>query len=92
MVSAVSVIGVSSRDYILKRVLYGNRFTNPPKKQQLGGKVSAKLHFKYGWTCKSTETRAEMKTYKKTTLLQDNDGIERQEDYLISAVYAADVE
>ena len=58
----------------------------------MGEKVSAELHFKEGWNCKRYKNKAEMKTCKKTTQLQNDNRKESQEDYLISAVYSADIE
>ena len=54
---------------------------------------SAKLHFKYRWTCKKyKETRqiskhASTKIPKQTTLLWNNGEKERKEDYPTSATY-----
>ena len=55
--------------------------------------VSAKLHFKQGWTCKKYRNKAGMKIDKKTTLLCTYmyAGKERQEDYPTSAAYTAGV-
>ena len=38
----------------------------------LSGKVSTKLYFKQGWTCKKYTNKTEMKTCKKTALLCNN--------------------
>ena len=37
------------------------------------------------------KNKAEMKTAKKTTLLNNNEGKERQEDYSMSIAYTADI-
>ena len=57
------------------------------KQQKLGGKIcSTSFQVKM-----DHRNKAEMKTRKKTTLLQNNDGKERQEDYPTSAAYTPDL-
>ena len=46
-----------------------------------GSQFFAKLHFKWGWTCKKYRNKAEMKTHK-TTLLQNSGRKERPGDYI----------
>ena len=38
-------------------------------------KVSLKLHFKYGWTCKKDRNKAGMEKLKNTTLLLNDGGL-----------------
>ena len=51
------------------------------------GKDCEIFHFKQGWTYKNYRNKAEMKTCKKTNLLWNNDGKEREEDYSISTAF-----
>ena len=51
-----------------------------------GKMFSRKLHFKFGETCKKYRNKAEMKTHKRTTLLQNDGRKGSQEEYAISAV------
>ena len=53
---------------------------------KLERKVCAKVRFKLGWTCKKYRNKVEMKTYKKTTLVWNDDRKERQEDYPTSSM------
>ena len=48
----------------------------------IGKKVSAKLHFKKGQTCKMYRNKAGKKTCKKTTLQWNDGGKETHEDYI----------
>ena len=55
----------------------------PKKEQKLGKKVSDKTSFQVG----KYRNKAEMKTHKKTTLLRNDGGKERQEDYTLHLLY-----
>ena len=65
---------------------------NPPKTTETKGKSFCKTSFKQGWICKKYRNKTWMKAHQKTTLLRNNGGKERQEDYPTSAAYAANVE